>query len=151
MAAFARISAVPEEENTLLKAIEEEGGRDRLSTAYIFQWLDERIKRDDPAIEVFAQLIKEMIITQHTKVALEKLPFDTFRFYEMKRVSALRQSKMSIVLGGKQGDRLIYNAASMKWSFRLKGEENFVILSVGITPSEFASEPPPLLIPVFHK
>lgn len=67
-----------EEEKTLLK----EGGKYRLSTAYLFQWFDDHIKQDASAIEVFAQLIKEMIITQHTNVALEKLPFDTFRFYD---------------------------------------------------------------------
>jgi len=75
-------SALSEEEKALLKDLEEEGGRYRLSTGYLFRWFDERIKRDASAIEVFAELIKEMIVTQHTKVALEKLPFDTFRFYD---------------------------------------------------------------------
>jgi hypothetical protein len=64
------------------QALLQEGGKDRLSTTYLFQWFEERIERDEPAIEAFAQMIKEMIIAQHIKIALGKLPYDTFRFYD---------------------------------------------------------------------
>ncbi len=60
----------------------QEGGKDRLSTGYILHWFEERIERDVLAVQAFTELVNEMIIAQHSKVAMGKLPIDTFRFYD---------------------------------------------------------------------
>ncbi|GER89801.1 hypothetical protein KDW_39630 [Dictyobacter vulcani] len=65
-------------------ALLREGNRDRLSTNYIFDWLADQIAHDMPASQTFEQLMQEMIVSQHIRVALSKLNSnaDTFRFHE---------------------------------------------------------------------
>lgn len=65
-------------------ALLRDGNRDRLSTKYIFDWLADQISHDTPASQTFEQLMQEMIISQHIRVALSKLSSnaDTFRFHE---------------------------------------------------------------------
>jgi len=60
----------------------QEGMVERGGTGYVFQRLEECLKRGDSLHETLVGLVRLFIVRQHLRIARAKLPEDTFRFYE---------------------------------------------------------------------
>lgn len=76
----------PTQGEHLLHQMVRDGDIDRWSVATISAWLDQRIDDNAIAADALADLVREMVIDQHLRVARSKLgqaqPEDTFRFHD---------------------------------------------------------------------